>query len=104
LVDRSTTSRHGMDLMDSFANGGPGQRSRAVSLDGCSYLAKVRVAGSSPVVRSGWAVSRHRKPEEPEDPEIGLFRFWGSSGISGFRGLPVSAASTRAAANLAPSA
>jgi hypothetical protein len=34
---------------------------------------------------STFAVSRHRKPEDPEDPDIGLFRVFWFLGSSGFR-------------------
>jgi hypothetical protein len=52
VVDRSTirwTEQHGTD---SLKNGGACQRTRQHVLDGILNLAKVRVAGSNPVVRS----------------------------------------------------
>jgi hypothetical protein len=52
LVDRSTTGPHEVDWTDGFADRSPGGGPGATPLDAYRDLAKVRVAGSNPVVRS----------------------------------------------------
>ena len=52
VVEHDTTGPNQMDPMDELPDGSTRQRFIAIYLDFLYHLAKVRVAGSSPVVRS----------------------------------------------------
>jgi hypothetical protein len=61
LLERSTAGDCQMDAMDSFVDGRPHERTCAICLDLSQNLAKVRVKGSNPVVRSNFRCPLRRR-------------------------------------------
>ena len=70
VVAHATTGPYQMDLMDEVPNGTALERFIGIYLDFYPNLAKVRVAGSNPVVRS--------KDRRSQRPAVGgpVGRFW----------------------------